>query len=195
MLISTGELFGAPVMSLQTGSEVAETATCIIDPKTFHIVAYELEGSKLDVHPAFVKIEDLRELSDIGFIIDSSDEVISLDDIVVAKELYEQPLVLEGMKVVDTDTNKLGKVEQAIMDTDSFQIEQLHVKRPFLKSLSDTNLIINRSQIVDVRDDTIVVQSAKVKAEQHEKLEKQSLINPFRHAAPPQPESVKSDRR
>lgn len=192
MLLALDELLETPIMSLQIGAEIAVTSTPIIDPSSFHILAYELSGAKLDVEPAFLKIEDIRELSDIGFIIDSSDEVISLDDIVVGKEFYSHVIRLEGMHVIDDQHNKLGKVDQAIMNTENFQIEQLYIRQPFFKSLSDTNLIVHRRQIIDVTIDTIVIRSPTVRTES--RTTKQQFMNPFRHTAPSQPESIKSDR-
>lgn len=194
MLLPTQELLGMPVMSLQTGTEIAETVGYIIDPDTLNILAYEINGKNLDEHPAFLKIEDIRELSDIGFIVDSSDEVMSLDDIVTHKDLYESPAQLESRRVIDEQHTKLGKVESLVMDTQSFRIEQIQVRRPFFKSLSDTSLIVHRRQIVDITPDAIVVRTPTVRESAHAPLEKQPLINPFRGAHPPQPESVKSDR-
>lgn len=194
MLLPTHELLGLPIMSLQTGTEIAVTTSCIIDPATLNILAYEIDGKNLDEHPAFLKIEDIRELSDIGFIIDSNDEIISLDDIVTHKELYMSPVRLENMRVVDEQHTKLGKVERSIMDTQSFRIEQLQVRQPFFKSLADTNLIVHRRQIIDVSKDRIVVKTPTIQETTRQPLEKQPFVNPFRRATPPQPESVKTDR-
>lgn len=194
MLLTIQELLGMPVMSLQTGTKIAETIAYVIDPGTLNVLAYEIDGKNLDEHPAFLKIEDIRELSDIGFIVDSSDEIMTLDDVVNHKELYESSVQLEGMRVVDEQHTKLGKVEQLVMDTQSFRIEQLHVRRPLLKSLSDTNLIIHRQQIIDITNDTILVRTPTAHDTHHQPLEKQPFVNPFRGASPPQPESVKSDR-
>lgn len=196
MLLATNELLELPVMSLQTGNEIGITVVTILDRGTLQILAYELAGKQLDMLPAYLKIEDIRELSDIGFIVDSSEEIITLDDIVVAKDAYTHPLRLEHMRVVDELGTKLGKVERAIMNTDSFRVEQLHVQRPFFKSLSDTNLIIHRQQIVDIDDKTITVKSGTVKTKERPKpLEKQPFVNPFRGPSHPQPESAKSTRR
>lgn len=195
MLLATTDLLGLPLMSLQTGGEIAYTTTVIINPRNLHILAYELDGPKLDEHPSFVRIEDIRELSDLGFIIDSSDELTVLDDIVVDKDLYEEPVRLEGMKVIDEHGSKLGKVEHTITDTDTFSLEQLNVRQPFFKSLADTELLINRRQIINIEKDTITVRSSAIKDKSVAKIEKQPFINPFHGASPPQPESVKSDRR
>ncbi len=181
-------------MSLQTGGEIAHTVTAIINPRNLHILAYELDGAKLDEKPAFIRIEDIRELSDMGFIVDSSDSLTTLDDLVIDREYYEQPPKIEGMKVVDDQGTKLGKVEHTTMSTDTFRIEQLSIRRPFLKSIAETELLIDRRQIIDISDNKIVVRSPREGVKQTVKLEKQPLINPFRGAHPPQAESAKSDR-
>ncbi len=195
MLLATSDLLGMPVMSLQTGAEIAETSAVVIDIANLHVLAYELSGAQLDQHPSFLRIEDIRELSDIGFIVDSNDEIVTLDDIVIGKDAYTAKVQLEGMRVIDERGTKLGKVQQVIMSTDSFRVEQLQVGRPFLQSLTEAELLIHRRQIVDIQDHVIVVRSASDKNQPPERLEKQPFINPFRGAHPPQPESVKSDRR
>ena len=195
MLLATHELLSMPVMSLQTGAEIGSTDRTVIDPSSFQILAYELSGQKLDTHPAFLRVEDIRELSDFGFIVDSSDEILTLDDIVTAKEIYKKPFRIEGMKVVDDTGTKLGKVEQSIMDTDTFRVEQLQIRQSFFKSLADTNLIIHRNQIIDVQEDKIIVRSPTVSADSPDKPRRQPLVNPFRSATPPQPESAKATRQ
>lgn len=194
MLLSLSELVTVPVMSLQTGVEVAYTTVPIINPTTLDILAYELEGDSLDTHPAFLRVQDIRELSDIGFIIDSSDELIYLDDIVTHADFYADPLQIVGMRVVEDTGTQLGKVEAAIMDTATFRIEQLQVKQPLFKRFIETNLLVNRAQIKDVTEDSIIVRSATTK-DTKATTSRPHPINPFRSATPPQPESVKSTRR
>lgn len=181
-------------MSLQTGGEIAYTTVAVINPANLHILAYELDGSQLDEKPAFIRIEDIRELSDMGFIVDSSDSLTLLEDLVIDKQYYEQPPQIEGMKVIDDHGTKLGKVDNTIMSTDTFRIEQLSVKRPFFKSLAETELLIDRRQIINISGDTITVRNPSDKAASRVKIEKQPLLNPFRGATPTHPESVKSNR-
>lgn len=196
MLLSTKELLDIPVMSLQTGTEIAATSDPIIDRGTLHILAYELYGPQLNDTPSFLRVEDIRELSDIGFIVDSSDTLTVLDDIVIDLKDYTDPLHLEGMKVLDTHGVTLGKVEAIIMSTATFSVEQLQIKQPLLRRLSETNLLIKRSQIIDITDDHILVQAADIKAEHETKLtNRQSLLQAIRRPAAPRPESAKSDTR
>lgn len=195
MLLLGNRLLGTPVMSLQVGVKVAETIEPVIDPRNLIIVAYEVDGPLLETHPKFIRIADIRELSDIGMIIDSSDELVELDDVIKIKEIRGLSFKLLGMKVVDERGHRLGKVEDYIVDTDSFMIQQLSVKGGVVSSLSSTGHLINRSQITEISDTVITVKSTEAKLTP---LETKGSIhrtynNPFRKPASAQPETTAAD--
>ena len=192
MLINGSELLETPVMSLQTGKELARVHTAIVNPHNLSIIAYQLTGEHLDNDPSYLRIEDIREVGGLGIIVDSSDEFIETDDIIADKAIYELEFILENKQVVDEKHKKLGKVSDYTVDIDSFVIQQLTVRRPLLKSFTDDELLINRRQIVEVTDTTIVVKSGKVKSEKLTTRASRHYVNPFRQANP-QPETAKSD--
>jgi uncharacterized protein YrrD len=180
MLITGSRLINAPVMGLQTGSELARTSKAIINPKTLEIAAYELTGPLLNDHPSLLRIADVREFSDIGLIVDSSDEFVGLDDIIKLHEIYELHFSPVGMPVVDEKRHRLGKVENYTIETGAFIIQQLLVKRPLLQSLNDTQLLIHRSQITEISDTEIVVHSQAEIPEPALESIRHSYTNPFR---------------
>ena len=89
MLIAADRFIHMPVMSLQTGSELARTSREIIDPRNLSIVAYELEGRLLDQNPSLLRVADVREIGPLGMIIDSVDELVSVSDVIELKKIYE----------------------------------------------------------------------------------------------------------
>ncbi|MET0980297.1 MAG: hypothetical protein ABWX90_03515 [Candidatus Saccharimonadales bacterium] len=180
MLITGLRLLNAPVMGLQTGSELARTRKAIINPRTLEITAYELEGPLLNDHPSLLRIADVREFSDIGLIVDSSDEFVGLDDIIKLREIYELHFSPVGMPVVDENHHKLGKVESYTIETGAFLIQQLLVKRPLFKSLNDTQLLVHRSQITEISDTEIVVHSQSEVPEPGLDAIRRDYTNPFR---------------
>lgn len=190
MLLPDSRLINVPVMSLQTGGELARTARPIIDPRNLTIVAFELTGDHLDQSPSLLRIDDIREVSSLGLIVDSSDEFIGVDDVIKIKQIYTYDFRLVDLPVFDTHRHKLGSVSGFTYETDGFVLQQLNVKRPFLLSFSDTEKLVHRSQIVSVRDDAIVVRAGdtEVKAPVGQKL--QSYTNPFRSA---QPDAISRD--
>jgi sporulation protein YlmC with PRC-barrel domain len=167
-------------MGLQTGGELARTNHAVIDPKNLEIVAYEVHGPLLDSNPSLLRVADVREFSDIGIIVDSSEEFVSPDDIIKLGEIYRLHFKLEGMHVIDERKQKLGKVNGYTIDTSGFVVQQLSVKRPLLKSLNDTELLIHRSQITEINDEAIIVHSEAEIPEPLMESVRTAYINPFR---------------
>ena len=170
-------------MSIQTGGEIARTTQAIIDPADLRVLAYSVEGSMLPNAPQLLRLADVRELSDLGFIIDSIDEFVSPDDIISLQKIYQLNFNLIHMAVIDEKRKKLGKIIDFTIDTNTFTVQQLTVKRPLLKSFNDTELIIHRTQIIEINNDEIMVHSeAKVpEPELHEVVG--SYVNPFRKSS------------
>lgn len=184
MLILGSKLIGASVLSLQTGVRLAITKSPVIDPSNLKIMAYEVTGPLLSEHPSFLLIADVRELSNIGMIIDSNDEFVGTDDVIALKKLIDLHFNIIGINVIDDQKHKLGKVTNYSIDTSSFIIQQICIKQPIIKSITATELLIHRSQIVEINNTSIVVRSAKNKIQQVVSNKKPTFINPFRSANP-----------
>lgn len=184
MLISGDRFTNTPVMSLQTGSELARTVEPVIDPRTLMIVAYRLEGPLLDQDPTLLRIEDIREIGPLGIIIDSADELIAVSDVIKIKEIYELQFHLLGMKVVDEAKHTVGRVAGYTLEAGNFVVQQLRVKRPLLKSFGDTELLVHRSQISKITDHEIIVKSPRVRHTEPIAQPVQSFENPFRSQQP-----------
>lgn len=194
MLITGDRLLGAPVLGLQTGSELARTKNAIIDPSNLKILAYELSGPLLSFHPSLLRIVDVREISDIGLIVDSSDEFVDPNDVIKLGEVYKLHFELDGMLVIDVKGAKLGRVNGYTINTTDFVVHQLSVKRPLLKSLNDTELLIHRSQITEINNEAIIVHSEADIPEPILESVRTSYVNPFRSKpAPEQSNSTAQD--
>lgn len=187
MLVLSSRLSQTPVMSLQTGTKLAHITTPIIDPANLKIMAYELEGPLLTERPSFLRTADIREMGSVGIIIDSSDEFVGLDDVIKLRELRDLEFHLIGMNVIDEHKHRLGKIEDYTLETNSFVIQQLNVKRGLIRGIATTGSLIHRSQIVEISDTTIVVKSGIKREEPVAKQESRDYVNPFRSASP-QPE-------
>jgi uncharacterized protein YrrD len=184
MLVLGSQLIGVPVMGLQTGTKLAQTKSPIIDPANLKIVAYIVEGPLLSEKPSFLRTADIREQGDVGMIIDSSDEFIGVDDVIKIKELYDLGFNLDGTSVIDETNHKLGKVEDYSLEITSFDVTQLNVKRGVFKGLTDTGLLVHRSQIVEINNENIIVRTTAEKIEPVMQSERRTFVNPFKSANP-----------
>ncbi len=184
MLILSSKLKNTPIMGLQTGTQLAVAEDPIVNPANLQVLAYKLSGPNLDSENMLLRIADIRELSKLGFIIDSSDEFITPTDVIKINEIYNLNFQLNGMKVIDEKGTKLGTIIDYTLNLANFTIQQLIIKRPFLKSLNDPELTIHRSQITAIDDDKITIKSEVEKIKDAEEPKNESFtpnyVNPFR---------------
>lgn len=183
MLVLGSRFNNTPVMGIQTGARLATTSRALIDPRNLTIVAYEVEGPLLIEHPSFLRTNEIREIGPIGMIIDDSDDIIGLEDVITLKKLYELNFELIGLTVIDENKRKLGKVQEYTLESGGFVIQQLHVKRGVLSGFNDTGLLIGRSQIVEITDTEVVVKATNKKeraAEPVMEATRNEYVNPFR---------------
>lgn len=190
MLVSIHRFTDTPILSLQTGAEIAKLGTPIIDPRQLKITAFRVTGNRLDHSESVLHPEDIREISNVGIIVDSSDKLMSIDGLVRLQEIIDFKFVLEGIRVEDDAGHKLGTVKEYAIDPESFFVKQLYVQPSIIRSLRVTALTINRSQIISINNRAIVVKSPTIKEEEPlaQKVT-ESLRNPFRSPNPQQPES------
>lgn len=190
MLLLGSRILEAPVMSLQTGTRLGQITKPIIDPGTLNVIAYEVSGPLLTQNPSFLRTADVREYGRLGMIIDSNDELIGLDDVLEVEKFYTLGFPLVGMQVVDDMKRRVGKVDDYTLETNGYVIQQLNITKGFFKGFNDTGLLIHRSQIIEINDKAIVVQSPKNKSVTPVMESMRSeFINPFRKPTQvPQPD-------
>lgn len=187
MLILGSQLNQTPVMSLQTGTQLAIAGDPLVDPSNLQILAYKLEDSISGAKQTeLIRIADIRELSKLGFIIDSIDEFVQPTDVIKINEIYNLNFNLIGMKVIDQKNSRIGIITDFTIDLNNFMVQQLIVKRPILKSFNDPELTIHRSQITAVDDYKITIKTevepkltTKIKETTPEGFTP-NYVNPFR---------------
>lgn len=173
-------------MSLQVGAPIAQLSSAVIDPSNLNIVAYSLSGGLVNNRPEnYLRTADIREFSPIGMIIDSIDDLVDPNEIIKIRDILKLNFHLIGHKVVTKKGKKLGKVSDFTIDSATFSIYQLIVQRPLFSGLTDPELTINRSQIIEIDDYKVVIKNDQ--EEVHVPATKQTItpdfINPFRKTA------------
>ena len=157
MLISMSRFENMPVMSLQTGRELARISEPIINPHTLQIIAFFLEGRRLDFSPAVIFASDIREIGRLGAIVDSSDKIINPDDVVRLKQILDYNFSLMNLKVISDDKKRLGRVSEFLLDPSDFMIKQILVKPNLSQRISIAQRTITRQQIQEIDNKKIVV--------------------------------------
>lgn len=162
---------------------IAKTEELVVDPNDLKVMAFKLYGPEVGKQSGdYLKAEDVREFSSVGMVVDSSDDFVTEDEVIKLKEILELNFSLDGMRVESKKGTYLGKVENYVVNTDGFYVEQLVIRRPLLKAFLDPELLISKNEIVKITDDKIIVKDEEAKIRERATKEDfvPNFVNPFR---------------
>ena len=182
MLVSNEKLINTPILSMQTTSSIGNVSSPIINPDNFKIVAFYLSGGVINNSANILTTSSIREYSSYGIVIDSIDEVVGKNDVVKINKIIDLHFDPINLKVETKKGTKLGKVSGFTFTSDDFTIQQIIVKRPLLKSFTDSELVIHRSEIAEVNDYKIIVKDEEktIKKKAMNENFVPNFVNPFR---------------
>jgi uncharacterized protein YrrD len=109
---------------------------------------------------------DVRSATNNLIIINSESDMSESVDLIRQQELIKSKFNLIGSKVVTQEGKLLGRVKDFTVDYDSFLTSKLHIRGSLIKRLLNESFIIDRSQIVDVKDNKVIVKSTAIKNKQ-----------------------------
>ena len=181
------------IASVQAGHRIASVNEPIVDPHKLHIVAFYVQKTEDTKEQLLLHTEDISEVTSRGLIIDHDEQLMSNDgDLVRLQEIIDLDFRLLNKPVETEGGAKVGSVSRFAIDTHTFMIMQIYVTQPVTLNFGNAEVIIHRSQIINVTEKKIIVKDASVK-----KTAKFSFRNFLfgRQAEPkPEPERIKIDK-
>lgn len=163
MLTFIGEFVNVPIMSLRGGRKISMTLDPIVNPHKLTIEGFYAEDRASGIDKILL-VEDIREISDVGIIVDSEESLTDPADLVRLEDVINMHFEIVNKKLVSQGGKKLGRVEDYAIDNISYRIEKIYGCPIALKTLSTNDYIINRRQIASVNEDEIVVKDATIKS-------------------------------
>lgn len=195
MLIYNSRLLNMPILSVQDSGKIGTISNTIVDPDTLKIVAFRVKGAIGSDGGNILDANSIREYSEFGLVIDSTDELVKDDDIVKIKNVLELNFSLIDLKVETKKGSKLGKIIDFTVTEDNFSVQQIIVKRPTVKSFWDSELIVPRSEIVEITDYKVIVRDEEKVIKERALKEDfvPNFVNPFRKTEQaPAPDHMRS---
>lgn len=153
MLLQSRQLRSLPVVSMRTGGTLAYTRDPIINPFQLEISGIYTthdDGSILLLHT-------IREIAPKQVTVDDSDAFSHQEDLPRLEEILRLNYELIGKHVTTQSKQRLGKVEDYVVDTLSHKIQKIHVHQPLWRNFHGSTLIIDRQQIISVNDRSVTV--------------------------------------
>lgn len=156
MLKLSGSLLNQSVMSLRTGGAVAFVESAIINPHNLKIEGFYCLDSR-SKQRLILLIQDIRDIVPQGIVVDDHDVLVEPEELVRLQQVLKLNYQIIGKLVQSVNKQKLGKANDYAVDDTSFFVQKLYIERSLLKSISSSQLVIDRAEIVEVTDKRIVI--------------------------------------
>ncbi len=155
------DLVDQPIISLQTGQVVAWAAPPVLNIDNLEVVAFTcvIPHQK---EPLLLLTGDIRQYAADCIIIDDEDELTSPHDIVRFTTDLSHNYSPLGKPVVADTGRKLGTVEDYSINLETHRVQKLYIRQSLLRALFGSNLIIDRTQIIDITPKQITVRDATI---------------------------------
>ncbi|HSH56066.1 MAG TPA: hypothetical protein VK983_04545 [Candidatus Limnocylindrales bacterium] len=156
MLQLSDTVIGKPVLSLRTGSSVAEVISPIINPNNLKIEGFYCNDT-IDRNTLILLYQDIRDVLPQGLVINDHDVLASTEDLVRLKKILDLNFDLIGMPVETISKEKVGKVTDYALDASTMYIQKLYVSQSILKNLTSGSLSIDRTAINEITPKRIII--------------------------------------
>lgn len=156
-------IIGKKVFSVHDGVAVAEVVGWLINKDNFKVELIVVAVPEMKAHkyilPAAIRVSTDRQI-----IINSQDDIAEADELVRQREMIASKYRLVGSKVETQSGKKLGRVMDFNFDYNTFYIAKIHVVSRFPQRITRESFAINRSAVVEVQGNTVIVKDARVRA-------------------------------
>lgn len=192
MLFLSNKFLNVAVVSINAGAKVGTVTEMIINPHKLRVDAFYVISRATG--KSVLHVEDIRGYGPQGLLIDHEEQLMDLADLVRLQEIAKIRYTLIDKKVVTEDKQKLGKVTDFVIDSETFKIMKIHVRQSVLKNLQSSALVIDRSQIVELTNDKIIVKSTAIKEQEGSVLKANMPLPSIKPQLNPDPAPSKLSR-
>ena len=145
------------VLSLRTGSPIAQILSPIINPDNLKIEGFYCNEYSSKSQTVLL-YQDIRDVLPQGVVVNDHDALSDPTELIRLKKILEMDFELIGKPVETISHDKVGKVTDYAFETETMYIQKLYASRSLLKSLTTGSLSIDRNQIQEITPKRVIIQ-------------------------------------
>lgn len=144
-------------MSIRTSGPVATATRPIINPNNLKVEGWycQLLGGGAQ---KILQVQEVRDIIQKGIVVDDLDSLAEASELVRLQGVLQINFELLGKTVVGVSKQRLGKVSDYAVDMSTLYVQKIYVSQNLLKSFAGGELVVDRTQIVEITSKQIVVQ-------------------------------------
>lgn len=158
MLQLSGSIINHSVMSLRTGAPVATATAAIINPNNLKIEGFYCLDSFDKKKQLVLLYQDIRDVVPQGLVVNDHDVLVEPSELIRLKDIIALQFELIGKPVTSVSKQKIGKVSDWAVETQTMFVQKLYVAQSLIKNFAGGSLSVDRTQIVEITNRKIVIQ-------------------------------------
>lgn len=158
MLRLSGSLLNQSVLSLRTGGQIASITKAIINPNNLKVEGFYCQDSLDKKQPLVLLYKDIRDIIPKGIVVNDHEVLSEPGELVRLKDIMNLGFELVGKQVLSVSKQRIGKVNDYAVETETMYVQKLYVGQSILKSFTGGSLSVDRTQIVEITNRKIVIQ-------------------------------------
>jgi sporulation protein YlmC with PRC-barrel domain len=151
MLIELSILNQLPVGSFDEGGLIGKVLRTIISRKDGRVLGFVVKKMGFFGETKIASFEDIISIDQVGIVIRSSESLVDKEEIIRIGEILKEKFDLIGLKAVAKNKANLGRVADALVNTDTGDIMRVYVKKFF------KDYVFEHSQIEEITLKNIVL--------------------------------------
>jgi sporulation protein YlmC with PRC-barrel domain len=156
MLQLSASLLDKSVLSLRTGTPIATITAAIFNPNNLKIEGFYCVD-RFDKNELILLCQDIRDMLKQGYVVNDHDVLVEPSELVRLKEVLEINFELIGKHVETISKQKVGKVSDYAVETETMFVQKIYVNQSILKSFTGGSLSIDRTQINEITPKRIII--------------------------------------
>ncbi len=156
MLQLSASLVNKPILSLRTGTPIAQISRPLVNPNNLKIEGFYCED-RFDKNQLILLCQDIRDVIPQGFVVNDHDVLVEASELVRLEKIIALNYDLLGKPVETVDKEKIGKVSDYATEINSMYIQKLYVSQSLLKSFMGGSLSVDRTQVHEITPKRIII--------------------------------------
>ena len=163
MLQLSNSLLNKSILSLRTGTPVATITGAIINPNNLKVEGFYCQD-RFDKKELIMLYQDIREVLPQGYVVNDHDVLVEPQELIRLKDVLDLEFELIDKPVITMSKQKVGKVSDYAVETETMFIQKIYVSQSIMKSFTGGSLSIDRNQINEITPRKIIITELAKKA-------------------------------
>jgi uncharacterized protein YrrD len=157
MLINYSKIIDSNIIELKTGNLVGSVSDLVFQKSNLSVEGIIIKGGLLNRKIKAVSSKDVVQISNkpVAVLVNDTDSVIELDEMVRVKDAFRKGFHGVGQKVVTKSGKDIGKVYDFLVTSEDLVVQKIYVKSLISERIISTDNVISfeNSKKIIIKDD------------------------------------------